>query len=153
MNTNILTGIFLLLIAFFFWQCEQCNEEKEVEMEVWFSNFEVPPQWDKIYVVGSEKQVIPGTIISDQGPSFKLPINTNADSTKYVFQSGATLDTLLISYKRVFDFQSNNCGFTLGFENERVIQSPRSLNTSLILGKTFGIFGSGPFEPKLTFYP
>lgn len=153
MNTNILTGIFLLLIAVLFWQCEQCNEEKEVEMEVWFSNFEVPPQWDKIYVVGSEKQVIPGTIISDQGPSFKLPINTNADSTKYVFQSGATLDTLLISYKRVFDFQSNTCGFTLAFEEEDVIRSPRDLKSHIYLGKRCAIFGCEPFKAKLTFYP
>lgn len=153
MNTHIINRIFLLLTPILFWQCERCNEQKEVQLEVWFSGFEVLPQWEKIYVIGSEKQVIPETIVNDQRPLFYLPVNTHSDTSTYIFQSGTTLDTLLITYSRTFDFQSKKCGFTIGFNDADVLKSPKSLKTSISLGVRPAIFTSGPFEAKLTFYP
>lgn len=70
----------------------------------------------------------------------KLPIDMNADSTRYFFYSANRIDTLSIRYKRIFDYDKH-CGYTLRLEqtNKETIRSTFKLKIYLDEGEGGGI--------------
>jgi hypothetical protein len=79
---------------------------------------------------------------------FALPVNSNADSTRYFFFSEGRTDTVVIQYQRVFN--EEKCGLTMDFTNEKVSKNTLSNFARLSLGK-IGTW-PGNFSNQLDFY-
>jgi hypothetical protein len=82
----------------------------------------------------------PAKILSetDAQKYFLLPMPISQDGISYLFSDGVKADTLTISYKREFRFQSTSCGYGYVITNLRV-QNPVSFRKVTIVSNTFNI--------------
>jgi len=96
--------IYLLLLSSLF-SCKNCEDQSEPEATLQFHNSAI--LYEKAQGIGSD-QIIYGPF---EYQSF--PLSIISDTTSFIFHSEASVDTLAISYKRNFVFESNECGFTV----------------------------------------
>jgi hypothetical protein len=54
--------------------------------------------------------------------SFELPLALNSDQLTYIFKNDTRSDTLTISYKRVFEFESIKCGYRVSIKDVKTIK-------------------------------
>lgn len=85
--------------------CENCEDQSEPEALLQFHNTFM--EYDKAQGLGSE-QFINGPFDHQM-----FPLSITSDTTTFLFHNQESIDTLSISYKRNFVFESNECGFTV----------------------------------------
>lgn len=102
----------LVLIILIFTSCVDCEDTSEPLAIFLFKNEYV--EYKEVRGINSE-DIINVTNFDDG-----YPLSIVSDTTTLLFYDTASIDTLSIRYKRNFDFESNQCGFTVtlsDFEN------------------------------------
>lgn len=121
-------------VAFFTFattSCEKpCEPTEEPRLNTGFYS-QIPFKFKRIYAVGTSKITFEAIPSRELSPDFSLtkelllPINMNAKTTKYIFESDTRTDSITIAY----DLQTNytsRCGFTFILTNMRTIPEKSS---------------------------
>jgi hypothetical protein len=103
---NIWTTAAALLFALACQSCEICDQREEVNLDVVMSNYKSSLYFTEIKAEGAQKTIaLKDTMVEgNKFSKFVLPVNTNADSTRYIFRGNLGTDTLTIRYKRTFKY-------------------------------------------------
>ncbi|TXC76083.1 hypothetical protein [Luteibaculum oceani] len=114
-----LSKIFILLLTFVTLSCDNCVQ-KEIKVYLNFvdaNNQEVQTNFDRVYGLGGKGN----WNLSSTG---YIPLSLSADSTLFLFERGAQVDTLLITYERhIRETASINEGYCMRLISERLKQS------------------------------
>ncbi|NME72593.1 DUF6452 family protein [Flammeovirga aprica] len=103
----------LIIMMMIFTACNECQYGDEPIMDLHFSydygkseGDYNPPDYDYVNFLGSDSVI---------AFSYELayPLSIVSDTTTLVFSGGDQRDTLSIKYKRNFNFQSKECGYTV----------------------------------------
>ncbi|HRH33932.1 MAG TPA: DUF6452 family protein [Catalimonadaceae bacterium] len=135
----------LLISGLAFLQACNCGgTNKEVGLEILYSNFLDRPHFNQVVAEGANREVALITKVEnlDTFSVFRLPVNNHLDSTRYFFFRNERVDTVVIKYDRQFEFRSNDCGYSIDYENCKVSKNTLSRRAFLNLGGRFGIGGS-----------
>jgi hypothetical protein len=135
-----------LFLVSFLGACEFCSFNEEVQLKTLYSdNIVDKPIFLEIIAEGANKPVVlqRGESLGDIFSKFSLPVNTNADSTRYIFKRENRTDTLTIRYSREFKMEGNDCGFNVNFGSNKVTKNTLEFSAYLRLGIiNGGIFSS-----------
>ncbi len=122
--------------------CCPGGADKEVSLDVSFSGSLELPLFDRIVAENANRNIVLKTLSGGSGTysDFKLPVNTNADSTRYFFFRPGQIDTVVIRYTRIFNH--SNCGLLIDFKNESVSKNTLSASAFVSLGLSGGLPGN-----------
>lgn len=134
--------------------CQRCDQPEEVKLEVVFSKFNNPLYFSEVIAEGAQKSIpLKDTLVDGKKFSkFVLPVNTNSDSTRYIFKGNLGTDTITIRYKRKFKYESNKCGFNVELDGEYEPNSTFDFPVKLELGYSGGGFAPPIYNKKIFFY-
>ena len=111
---------FLLLIISFcslfgLVSCEECGPSAEPLLHLSVA-WTTPGKVDTLYALNSQNP-LPAQPYSTTGVTsyngFELPLNLNADNSRYVFLRNGRRDTLTVYYKRDYGYRNTKCGYVL----------------------------------------
>lgn len=112
---RILTVISLIVFMSSFSKCiEPCEEPIEPGLSVRFTNGNSPV----LYQTATAKET--KNVFNNSNGFFSLALSLNQDQLTYFFSNGVRTDTLTLSYKRDFKFESERCGFVLNILDLKV---------------------------------
>jgi hypothetical protein len=143
-----------LFLVSFLGACEFCSFKEEVQLKILYSsNIVDKPIFLEILAEGANKPVVlqRGDSLGDIFSKFSLPVNTNADSTRYIFKRENRTDTLTIRYKREFKMVGNGCGFNVNFDNDEISKNTLEFYADLKLGDYGGLPFSNTDRKEITF--
>lgn len=110
----------LLLAVGFLSGCDCASTTEESLYLTWRQG---QPIFDSIKGMGANRLVNPLTRQKDQTRHYYfLPVDSQADTTTYIFYRGKRSDTLKVSYTRFFAY-SDNCSFTLDLQKVKIEKS------------------------------
>ena len=101
---------FLIIVVIVFNACQQCEPTTEPNIIVSFS-------WPKSYT--SFK-----TLNDTTFHTFKnniLPLAINQDTTRLILKDSTNQDTLIISYRRTFNYEKSNCGYEIRLNDFKLV--------------------------------
>jgi len=112
---KLLIGISFFVSMPFFSNClEPCPEPIEPGLSVRFTNGNSPV----LYQTATAKET--KNVFNNSNGFFSLALSLNQDQLTYFFSNGVRTDTLTLSYKRDFKFESERCGFVLNILDLKV---------------------------------
>lgn len=95
--------------------CEECGISAEPLLNLTVA-WTTPGKVDTLYALNSQNP-LPAQPYSTTGVTtyngFQLPLNMNADNSRYVFLRNGRRDTLTVYYKREYAYRNTKCGYTL----------------------------------------
>lgn len=97
------------------WGCKNCGPSAEplLYLSVWS---DTPARLDTLYAPDS-RGPMPAQPYSTTAPTtgrqLTLPVNLNADSTRYVFRLSGRQDTVTVFYRRDFYYRDRGCGYVV----------------------------------------
>ncbi|MFD2570913.1 DUF6452 family protein [Spirosoma soli] len=97
------------------YSCENCGPSAEPSLILSFQT-NTRQKIDTLYAIGSQKPVPAqpySTTALTTGTQLALPLNLNADSTRYVFRIDGQRDTVTVFYERRFAYRNRKCGYVL----------------------------------------
>lgn len=102
--------------------CENCGPSSEPLLYLSLSDT-VSTALDTLYAFNS-KGPLPAQPYTNNGllrtgSQIVLPVNLNADSTRYAFKRLGRLDTVTVYYRRDFFLQSRKCGYVINLYEPR----------------------------------
>lgn len=119
-------SVFVFLISIIWISGCECDEfSEEVALETTFFGIK-QPLFAEIQVKNAIKSVPvqPEIKTADTIYYYKLPLDSNRDTTSYFFRQAEKWDTVQISYARKFAFNDKNeCGYTIEIQNPRILQN------------------------------
>lgn len=107
--------IVLAILSFLLAGCDECGPDGEpaLDLIIYQTN---PFTIDTLYTLDSQ-QPLPSQPYSvtalNSAQQRILPINLNADKTRYVFQISGRKDTLTVFYTLDFAYRNRRCGYVL----------------------------------------
>ena len=105
---------FLLFISFLvLLACEDCGPTDEPILTLAIQS-QMPIQIDTQYGVGAVGRLLQK--VNLQSNSFQLPLDLNADSTRYILLMDGHSEAITVFYKRDFHYRSNMCGYVFDLE-------------------------------------
>jgi hypothetical protein len=135
---KLLIGISFFVSMPFFSNClEPCPEPIEPVLGVRFTNVNSPV----LYQTATAKET--KNVFNNSNGFFSLALSLNQDQLTYFFSNGIRTDTLTLSYKRDFKFESERCGFVLNILDLK-ITNPTSFK-SVKIENDNGIFSTSYF--------
>ncbi|GAB4028514.1 hypothetical protein [Spirosoma gilvum] len=104
--------VFTIAACTAFWSCEDCGPSDEPILTLQLSA-QTAFQIDTLYGIGATGKPVQPFSSKASGPYviFQLPINLNADSTRYAFVIDKHLETITVYYKRNFYYKNGTCGY------------------------------------------
>lgn len=115
MRHLILPLLALMSLASGLTSCEECGPSAEPLLHLSLS-WTTPGKVDTLYALNSQNP-LPTQPYSTTGLTtsnrFELPLNLNADSSRYVFLQNGHRDTLTVYYKRNYAYRNTKCGYVL----------------------------------------
>ena len=107
----VLAGLLIHLSA-----CENCGPSAEPLLTISFvpqANATASPMVDTLYSLDSRQALPLRAYQKFPLRSATVPLNLNADSTRYVFESGGRRDTLTVFYVRDVGYRNRKCGYVI----------------------------------------
>jgi Family of unknown function (DUF6452) len=100
--------------------CDGSEKAPTLELQTCSS---IRPSDFTIYALDEKKkpQLVPNWSV--------LPISIISDTTTYIFSRGQKSDTLTLSYKRKFYYESERCGFMVQIENLKMVEKLSSFDS------------------------
>ena len=104
-----------LVIVLALWSCENCGPSAEPLLGLSLQST-TSARLDTVYSPDTRKP-LPAQPYSTTGVTMSrqlvLPINLNADSTRYIFRLSGRQDTVTVFYRRDFLYKNRTCGYVL----------------------------------------
>ena len=104
-----------LLLAVVLWGCENCGPSAEPLLSLSLQSL-TTIKIDTVYSPDT-RQPLPAQPYSvtslTTSRQLVLPINLNADSTRYVVRLSGQQDTITVFYKRDFSYRDRKCGYVV----------------------------------------
>ncbi|SOD91662.1 hypothetical protein [Spirosoma fluviale] len=102
-------------LSFALMSCENCGPSREPFLNLSLQ-LTTPAKIDTIYALDARnplpKQPVSTSIVTS-GIWLELPLNLNANQSRYVFQLNGRRDTVTVFYRRSFAFRNQRCGYVL----------------------------------------
>ncbi len=95
--------------------CEECGPSAEPLLHLNLS-WTTPGKVDTLYALNSQNPLPAQPYLTTAATTyngFELPLNMNADNSRYVFLRNGRRDTLTVYYKRDYAYRNTKCGYTL----------------------------------------
>lgn len=108
---TVVAGVITTLSA-----CENCGPSAEPLLTLSFvpqADATASPMVDTLYSLDSRRALPLGDYQKFPLRYATVPLNLNADSTRYVFESGGRRDTLTVFYIRDVAYRDRKCGYVL----------------------------------------
>ncbi len=102
--------LFLIAIVLVLNACQQCKPTTEPNIIVSFA--------------GPKSYTSFKTLNDTTSHSFKnniLPLAINQDTTRLILKDSTNQDTLIISYRRTFNYEKTNCGYEITLNDFKLI--------------------------------
>ena len=110
---------FLFLLVIIFLGCEKddiCIEGSENTSRITIGFIDYENKGDKKINLNSIRGIGLDSIIEGfNGNNLKLPLMSNTNKTKYVFEYNQTLDTLTIHHTTIHKYLNRSCGYISNF--------------------------------------
>lgn len=87
--------------------CRDCEDMNEPVANIFFINY----SYDSI------KGLQNSDLLHSLPKNINYPLAINSDSTTFVLYDSLSIDTLCFRYKRMFHFESKECGFTITLDS------------------------------------
>ncbi|ADB42275.1 hypothetical protein Slin_6316 [Spirosoma linguale DSM 74] len=110
--TLLLTALGLSLVLM---SCENCGPSREPFLNLSLQ-LPTPAKVDTIYALDA-RNPLPKQDLSTSAVTsalwLELPLNLNANQSRYVFQLNGRRDTVTVFYRRSFAYRNQRCGYVL----------------------------------------
>jgi hypothetical protein len=116
MTFHRLIHYLLVLVSSALWSCQDCGPTDEPILTLTLQS-QTTFRIDTLYGIGATGQPALETQFSNglkspaQYATFQLPLNLNADSTRYALLIDGHLETITVFYVRDFYYRNNTCGY------------------------------------------
>lgn len=121
MLSRLLTGLCLLIACFQLAACEDCGVREEPLLSLNIGAGK-PFRVDTIYGADATGKLLQDTKqpTPNQFFYYQLPLNLNADSTRYVLSIDGKQEAITVFYKRNFYYKSRQCGYVVDLQSAGV---------------------------------
>jgi hypothetical protein len=99
----------IILITLILTSCKDCEDRSEPTLSIFFADYR---NYDLFYGIGG---------IDTLEMTYELPIAINSDTSFYIFIDSSIIDTLGISYKRLCEYKSEECGFSITLNSFKLL--------------------------------
>lgn len=112
MLLRLFIGLFLLFTGWQLVSCQGCGPSNESLLTLSIQA-SVPFRVDTVYGAGATGKLLqnPAQASPSQFTFYQLPVNLNADSTRYILRIDGRQETVTVFYRRKFYYKSRQCGY------------------------------------------
>ena len=110
MLSRLLSGLLLLFGFLQLVACQDCGPNNEPLLTLTLQS-KTPFRVDTLYGAGATGKLLQDTQQSAANQFYRLPLNLNADSTRYVLRIDGKQEAITVFYQRNFYYRSRQCGY------------------------------------------
>jgi len=146
------TLLICIFLATFMVSCSCGDTNSEVLVRLDFETG-IEPVFTKITASGANRPISPERIRSNNinTANYYVPISSIQDSTLIFFERPDRKDTLLVRYKRNFNYNRDACGFYMDVQMLDPGKNTLSNRAYGLSGSSGFLFGGVIFEPSISF--